>query len=80
MLASIGGSLDSLDDGGEAGPISGAPYSSFDGDDASFLMALRQPKRKSIRQVRAVGRGGRGLHGSAASVESCAGAAASRAS
>ncbi|PRW57010.1 hypothetical protein C2E21_4042 [Chlorella sorokiniana] len=54
MLASMGGSLDSLDEGGvDAAPAAGgAPYSSFDGEDGSFLMALRQPKRKSIRQER----------------------------
>ena len=60
MLASIGGSLDSLDEASAAGPPTGAPYSSFDGDDASFLMALRQSKRKSIRQVGARGAAGRG--------------------
>lgn len=51
MLASVGGSLDSLDEASEGAALAGAPYSSFDGEEGSFLMALRQPKRKSIRQV-----------------------------
>lgn len=62
LLASVGASLDSLDDGeaaaaaGLAGASSsgaGQLYTSFDEGDGSFLMALRQSKRKSIRQARA---------------------------
>jgi len=53
MLASVGASLDSLDGAAEGAARSGAPgRSRFDGGDGDFLMALRQPKRKSIRQVR----------------------------
>lgn len=57
MLASVGGSLDSLDEAGEGTAATAAPYASFDGEDGSFLMALRQSKRKSIRQVPSWGEG-----------------------
>lgn len=50
LLASVG-TLDSLDDGtGDLGE--GGRYASFDDGDGSFLAALRQTRRKSIRQVR----------------------------
>lgn len=58
LLASVGASLDSLDDGEAAAAGLGAAgggqlYTSFDEGEGSFLMALRQSKRKSIRQARA---------------------------
>lgn len=49
LLASSSGSSD---DGEDAAAAAGVKYSSFDEGDGSFLMALRQSKRKSIRQAR----------------------------
>lgn len=49
LLASSSGSSD---DGEDAAAAAGVKYSSFDEGDGSFLMALRQSKRKSIRQER----------------------------
>lgn len=60
ITASMMDSMTSSSDSGEfSGMLSGvggtgqdSMYSSFDGDEASFLMNLRQSKRKSIRQER----------------------------
>lgn len=71
MLASLGGSMDEGGEGGaDAAGTNGQLYSSFDdqGDEESFLMALRQSKRKSIRQV---GAGGLALQGGAAPAAWC---------
>lgn len=51
LLASVGSSIDDEAAGAGSGPAGDSKYASFDGEDASFLMALKQSKRKSIRQV-----------------------------
>lgn len=59
LLGSTGGSTDEGEgeggmpgSEGEGGPGEGVMYNSFDDGDGSFLMSLRQSKRKSIRQER----------------------------
>lgn len=70
LLAS--GSYSGSNDDGDAPPGGDVPpgsasYSSFDDGDGSFLAALRQSKRKSIRQV--------GCSGLAVGLQTCAGCA-----